>query len=98
MHQKYIGVGNELILDNLKKLFALNAKIWIRIPVIAGVNDSLQEMQRIKDFLFQHGQPEKIELLPYHAMGEHKYIARGKTTQHFAPPDSQKLNELKSIF
>ena len=68
-HKKYIGVGNELILENLKKLFEVKAKIWIRIPVIAGDNDSLEEMQNIKDFLFKHGNPEKVELLPYHAMG-----------------------------
>ena len=29
-HKKYVGVENELILENLKKLFHANAKIWIR--------------------------------------------------------------------
>ena len=49
-HKQYVGVGNELILENLKKLFKAKVKIWIRIPVISGVNDSIEEMQLIKKF------------------------------------------------
>ena len=97
-HKQYVGVGNELILENLKKLFQANAKIWIRIPVISDVNDSAEEMQSIKAFLNQNGKPEKIELLPYHAMGENKYAAIGRDVQRFIPPDNNKLKELKDIF
>ena len=97
-HKKYVGVENELILENLKKLFQANAKIWIRIPVIADINDSTEEMQCIKKFLFAYGKPEKIELLPYHIMGENKYAAIGRDVQRFIPPDNNKLKELKDIF
>ena len=97
-HKKYIGVGNELILENLKKLFAAKAKIWIRIPVIAGVNDTKEEMLQIKAFLDQYGNPERVELLPYHAMGENKYAAIGKVPQQFVSPDDNQLTELKAVF
>ena len=97
-HKKYVGVENELILENLNKLFQANAKIWIRIPVIADINDSTEEMQCIKKFLFAYGKPEKIELLPYHIMGENKYAAIGRDVQRFIPPDNNKLKELKDIF
>lgn len=97
-HKKYVGVGNELILENLKKLFEANVGIWVRIPVIEGINDSVDEMRKIKNFLDSCGSPEKVELLPYHAMGENKYIAIGKKTQHFNPPDNKKMNELKAVF
>ncbi|MEE1280537.1 MAG: glycyl-radical enzyme activating protein [Oscillospiraceae bacterium] len=97
-HKKYIGAGNELILENLKKLFKANAKIWIRIPVISNVNDSVEEMQKIKAFLKECGKPEKVELLPYHAMGENKYGAIGKEVQIFKTPDSEKMKQLKEIF
>ena len=97
-HKKYVGVENELILENLKKLFQANAKVWIRIPVISDVNDSAGEMQSINTFLNQNGKHEKIELLPYHIMGENKYAAIGRAVQHFVPPDDNKLNQLKAIF
>ena len=96
-HKLYVGVGNERILENLKKLFQAGVKIWIRIPVIPGVNDSPEEMQKIKAFISQCGKPEKVELLPYHAMGEHKYRALGKTAEVFKVPDEETLKQLKAI-
>lgn len=97
-HLELTGVRNELILENLKKLLRTDAEIWIRIPVIVGVNDSPEEMQQIKNFFAENGRPKKIELLPYHAMGEHKYEALGKRAQSFSPPDKAKLEALNAIF
>ena len=73
-HKTYVGADNALILENLKKLLKAGANIWIRIPVIGGINDSVEEMQNVKEFLTLWGKPQKVELLPYHAMGEHKNI------------------------
>lgn len=96
-HKQYVGVSNELILENLKKLLERKAKLWIRIPIIPDVNDSIEEIQKIKDFLKTIGTPEKIELLPYHAMGENKYRAIGKEPQIFKTPDAENMKRLKEI-
>ena len=96
-HMQYTGQGNGQILENLKKLLMSGANVWVRIPVIAGVNDGAEEMQTIKAFLESCGKPEKIELLPCHAMAEYKYRAIGKEPPPFQPPDEalmQKLNEI----
>lgn len=97
-HRQYTGVGNELILANLQKLFQAGAHLWIRIPVIPGVNDQPETMQQMKDWLDQNGTPEKIELLPYHAMGENKYRALGKQPPVFSVPDAETMTLLRSIF
>ena len=97
-HKKYVGVGNELIFQNLEKLFATNANVWVRIPVILGVNNTVEEMRNIKQFLDKIGKPEKIELLPYHAMGEHKYSAIGRETTLFQTPSENEIMLLKSVF
>lgn len=97
-HKKYAGVENTLILENLKKILLSSAKVWIRIPVIPGVNDTEEEMLSVKTFLSQASTPEKIELLPYHAMGENKYRAIGKEPQIFYTPSTEKMNQLNSIF
>lgn len=97
-HRQYIGAGNELILENLRKLFSTGTKIRIRIPVVPGINDSSEEMQAIRHFLDLCGRPEKVELLPYHAMGEHKYPALGLSPQRFQPPDKGQLEQLMGYF
>jgi pyruvate formate lyase activating enzyme len=62
------------------------------------VNDNEDEIGAIKKFLYSCGTPEKIELLPYHAMGEHKYAAIGKEAQFFSTPSEEKIRQLKNIF
>ena len=97
-HEKYVGESNELIFDNLKKLLATGKQIWVRIPTIADINDSEEEMLKIKSFFTLYGWPEKVELLPYHAMGEHKYTALSRETFKFKAPDKEKLEKLKNLF
>jgi pyruvate formate lyase activating enzyme len=97
-HKQYTGVGNELILENLKRLLATDKSVWIRIPIIPTINDTEEELQGIKEYIFSCGKSAKFELLPYHAMGEHKYAAIGKETQIFSVPGEEKMKHLKNIF
>ena len=97
-HKQYTGVGNELILENLKRLLATDKSVWIRIPIIPTVNDTEEEIRNIRSFLLSCGTPEKVELLPYHAMGEHKYAAIGKKVKMFSVPSEEKIRQLKNIF
>ena len=97
-HKKYTGASNELIFSNLRKLLKTNKTVWVRIPIIPTVNDTEEEMLAIKSFLYSCRAPKKIELLPYHSMGEHKYAALGKATQAFSIPSEEKMTELKKIF
>lgn len=97
-HKKYTGVDNKLILKNLEKLLGIGAPIWVRIPIIPGVNDTKEEMKKIRAFFDVNGYPKKIELLPYHAMGEHKYLAIGKNINKFNVPNNEVINNLKDIF
>jgi pyruvate formate lyase activating enzyme len=97
-HKEWTGVRNELILSNLKKLLRIGVKIWVRIPVIASINDSAEEMLKIREFFDKYGSPEKVELLPYHSLGEGKYEACGMTASNFNAPTYETLNELKAIF
>lgn len=108
-HKKYVGVGNELILENLQKLLEAGAAVWIRIPVIPGVNDSVEEMKEIREFLercdgLQLSEKasdsgiQRVELLPYHAMGENKYRAMDAEPTVFSAPSEEKMRELRAVF
>ena len=97
-HRQYTGASNERILSNLGRLLKTGLAMWVRIPIIPTVNDSEEEMLNIKKFIISCGSPEKIELLPYHAMGEHKYAAIGKQAQTFSVPSKEKISQLKRVF
>ena len=96
-HRQYTGVGNELILENLERLLTTGKSVWVRIPIIPTVNDTVEEIQRIKAYISSCGKPEKIELLPYHAMGEHKFEALGKAVQRFNAPSAETIKIINHV-
>ena len=98
LHKRHTGVGNEMILSNLARLLERGVRVWIRVPIVVGVNDTEEEMCALKAFLDAHGTPERVELLPYHAMGEHKYAAMGREMTAFQAPDDGAMERLRAIF
>ena len=82
LHKEGTGVGSELILANLSTLFReYKGRIWIRIPVIPNFNDTVQEFEKIAEFL--KGKPaERVELLPFHPVGVSKYHSMGKASSY----------------
>jgi pyruvate formate lyase activating enzyme len=71
-HIEYTGVSNRLILDNLKFLADAGKNINVRIPVIAGITDSDENLGAIAEFLKPLGRIKEINLLPYNKLGEDK--------------------------
>ncbi|MCL2378738.1 MAG: glycyl-radical enzyme activating protein [Defluviitaleaceae bacterium] len=97
-HSQFTGHGNQLILENLKKLSDTGAKIEIRIPIIEGANNN-EEIDAIMHYLSQNIRVEKIRLLPYHAIGTDKYKRIGMAAKgQFLTPGSQRMNELAEKF
>jgi len=73
-HKRMTGVGNELILSNLKKISENGQAIWVRIPVIPDYNDQLDYHLRVVDFLKSLPKPvERVDLLPFHNWCQDKY-------------------------
>lgn len=95
-HKKYTGKSNDCILDNVRKLSELSAKIWVRIPVIGGVNDSEKDIHSMIEFL-KTLHYEQVNLLPYHSMGIEKYRQEGMIYQGelFYTPSQTVMEELK---
>lgn len=78
IHKRYTGVGNEIILDNLKKIRRTGKEVIIRIPLLHGVNDDWENMERTAALALECGIGE-LHLLPYHRYGEPKYTALGRS-------------------
>jgi pyruvate formate lyase activating enzyme len=73
-HLKFTGVSNERILANLAGVRAVFADlpILIRTPVSPEINDSIEEIGRILEFI-RNIPSTSYEMLPYHRMGKPKY-------------------------
>lgn len=100
-HKKFTGKSNELILDNLKKLSKKNANINVRIPLIEGVNVDEENIEILKIIEFLKDiNVEKVNLLPYHNIGIHKYkkLYKDYKGADFKKPNDSKLEEIKYLF
>lgn len=78
-HEKYTGVPNNIILENLKLLRDLNKEVYIRIPIIPTINDSTEALEAFRDFIKTLPNVKMVNLLPYHKIGQEKYKRLGKT-------------------
>lgn len=96
-HERFTGVGNALILENLRRLDQEKPPLWIRIPVVPGHTDSRDNMEAIAEFLADLGSIQYVELLPYHRLGESKYarLDRPYPLSAIRPPGEEKLRELE---
>jgi pyruvate formate lyase activating enzyme len=82
-HKKYVGVGNDVILSNIRKAGARksNMKLIIRRPLIPGVNDSEKELEMLGQILSELPGVDHLQLLPYHRLGTDTYRKLGLTYQ-----------------
>lgn len=74
LHKQVIGVPNELILENARKIAAAGGKFQIRIPTIPMFNSSKESFEKVGKFICELGDAvEVVQLLPYHNLGTVKY-------------------------
>lgn len=73
-----VGVPNELILDNARKLAAAGARFQFRFPIIPKLNDSEENIKATAAFCKELVDAiDVVQLLPYHKMGQTKYDRLG---------------------
>ena len=99
-HRVATGVPNRVILENLKALAEVHPAVWIRIPVIPGINDDEANLAATAEFLAPLGGIRRVDLLPYHPTGEAKFARVGMSySLHGTPtPSIQRLDSLASLF
>jgi pyruvate formate lyase activating enzyme len=76
-HKRWTGVDNRLILSNLSSLIASGRKFRARIPLIPGVNDTLDNLESTARLLEGAKSLEKVEFLKYNRSAGAKYAGAG---------------------
>ena len=76
-HERYTGVSNALIMENFERLLDRGSRVRARLPMIPGITDTPENIDRLVSFLGQRGELELISLLPYNRLGEDKFARLG---------------------
>ena len=99
--QALVGVPNELILENARKLASHGARIQFRYPIIPKLNDSEENVRATAAFCRELiDAVDVVQLLPYHKMGEMKYVRLGRKYRitNVEPPSAEFMQEKLEYF
>ena len=100
-HRRLTGKPNSLVLSNAKLVVESGAEVLFRMPLIPGITDSLQNIEETAAFLKGLGiSMHRVELMPYHSLGESKYEALGRTypMHGLLPPEESNIESARKSF
>ncbi len=99
IHKNLIGVSNKRTLEFAQYLQKRGTKTWIRYVVVPGYTDFDDDIHKLGQFVAPMENVEKIELLPYHRLGAHKWETMGEEYQlkDVQPPSKESLEHIKEI-
>lgn len=100
----YIKITGQDLLDEFEKFVDLlntkNKTIWIRQVIVPGINDNIEYLIKLKNYLKRIKNIERIDFLPYHTMGIYKYDKLGikYSLLGLEAMSKEKCNELYNQF
>ena len=72
-----VGFSNEKELNFARYLSDNGIDMWIRQVLIPGYTDDENDLKKLKSFIDSLNTVKKVEVLPYHNMGEYKWKKLG---------------------
>ena len=98
-HRRFTGVSNRLILSNLEALGRAEQRIWVRVPVIPGINDEVENLLATAELAASIPSVERMCLLPYHSLGENKSrtLDRESTVPDLKAPTPDRMQYLVEV-
>ena len=99
-HLALTGAPLQPILENLAVAAGSGTPIWLRIPVIPGVNDDEGTMHAAARLASATPAVKRVSLLPYHrtASGKRVRLGREDPLSGTAPPSEERMQGLAAFF
>ncbi len=103
--QGYIDITGYDFIDKfyefVEQLNKTNVEVWIRQVIIPDVNDNLQYMKDLSDYLKKYIKNiKRVDFLPYHSLAKEKYekLNLSYPYKDKKDMDKDKVNELYNVF
>lgn len=98
-HIDLTHVSNKYTLEFAQYLAERNQPVYLRYVVVPGYTDSEEDAHQLGEFIAPMKNIEKIEMLPYHELGKHKWTAMGLIypLDGVNPPARETMENIKNI-
>ena len=99
-HKIVTGVCVDQTLKFAKRLDARGNKVWIRFVLVPGLTDNEKNIDGLAQFVSELGNVDRVEILPFHKMGEDKYKRSGLPYKlgNTPTPTKDQVERARSIF
>jgi len=99
-HRLLTGFPVQPTLDAAKRLSDLGIDLWIRHVVVPGWTDKLSVAARIADFVATLNTVKRVEILPFHQLGSHKWHDLGLSyrLEGVQPPSYELVEDIRDCF
>ena len=98
-HEIITGMKNNHILEMAKTMDEMGKRMWIRHVLVPERSDYDEDLIKLKEFISSLKNVEKVEVLPYHTLGRHKWDNLGieYKLEGIAPPTKERVDNAKRI-
>ncbi len=98
-HIKLTRHSNKNVLAFAEYLSDIGKPMWIRHVLVPGITDNDEYLKRLAEFIKSLKTVERIEVLPYHTMGEVKYksLCMDYPLRGVEPPSKERVENAKRI-
>ncbi|AUB81522.1 pyruvate formate-lyase-activating protein [Candidatus Thiodictyon syntrophicum] len=79
LYQRVTGAGLQPTLDFARRLEARRLPVWVRFVLVPGLTDGEDNIRAVAKIVAGLSNVERVEVLPFHKMGEHKWDDMGMT-------------------
>lgn len=98
-HLDLTGKSNKNILAFAQYLSKNNKKVWIRHVIVPTINLDKDDLIKTREFIDTLNNVERVDVLPYHTLGVHKYKELGLKypLEGVRTPTSEEIKFAKEI-
>jgi pyruvate formate lyase activating enzyme len=99
-HRRLTGRSNEQTLRTAAWLRAHGKPFWLRYVLVPGYSDFEEDIRALGEHFRDYDNIERVEILPYHRLGVHKYEAMGWEYQlrEVVENTPEQLERARSLF
>ncbi len=100
VYRRLTGVDLQPTLDFACHLDAIGKPVWVRYVLVPGLTDQPEAVERLADFIATLGSVERVDVLPFHKMGEFKWLERELryALADVQPPTLEATEAVRGIF
>ena len=100
IYQQITSVPLKPTLDFARYLSEIHKPVWIRFVLVPELTDSPHNIRSLADFVADLNNVERVEILPFHKMGEYKWEQLGYEylLKNTPPAPPELVETAKKIF